>query len=185
MRNVKTKKFIIHGIYPFNQFQLWRFRFSTTVIYKCKNGKIDGQGCTCTLNIGLLNKLLIYFLKKNENCKTILKWHNEQENNSDHTPLCCLAGVYRPAGGSCRPEVRFCETSDPGCSRTGTEGRSAWTSPCCRTGAGEWCSCRTYWVKILYLMLERRTSFTLKTCLVFKKIDAFIQESKNSNSNRL
>lgn len=29
------------------------------------------------------------------------------------------------------------------------------------------------------------TSFTLKKCLVFKKIGAFIQESKNSNSNRL
>lgn len=29
------------------------------------------------------------------------------------------------------------------------------------------------------------TSFTLKTCLVFNKIGAFIQESKNSNSNRL
>lgn len=74
---------------------------------------------------GLLNKLLIILSKKNENCKTILKWHNEQENNSDHTLLCCLAGVYRPAGGSCRPEVRFYGTSDRGCSRTGTEGRSA------------------------------------------------------------
>lgn len=99
----------------------------------------------------------LYFLKKKmSTVKIILKWHNEQENNSDHTLLCCLAGVYRPAGGSCRPEVRFCETSDPGCSRTETTGRSAWTSPCCRTGAGEWCSCRTYWVKILYLMQERR-----------------------------
>lgn len=98
----------------------------------------------------------LYFLKKMSTVKIILKWHNEQENNSDHTLLCCLAGVYRPAGGSCRPEVRFYGTSDPGCSRTETRGRSAWTSPCCRTGAGEWCSCRTYWVKILYLMQERR-----------------------------
>lgn len=91
------------------------------IVSKCENDKIDGQGCTS--NIGLWNKLLI--IKKNENCNIILKLHNEHENNSNHTLLCCLAGVYRPAVGSCRPEVRFYGTSDPGCSRTETRGRSA------------------------------------------------------------
>lgn len=58
---LKTKKFIIHCVYPltnssFEDFGIVQLLY---IVSKCKNGKIDGQGCTCTLNIGLLNKLLI------------------------------------------------------------------------------------------------------------------------------